>query len=59
VEPDGLESEPSVNQSLETDDPLLQLFRGESLTSEQFREALHKQRSAAGGTIGNAAAAQA
>jgi c-di-GMP-binding flagellar brake protein YcgR len=57
VEPDGLESEAGASKAAETDDPLLQLFRGESLTAEQFREALHKQRSTAGGAIGNAAAA--
>jgi len=46
VEPEGLESEPSNGKprSTETDDPLLQLFYGESLTLEAFHEALRKQR---------------
>jgi c-di-GMP-binding flagellar brake protein YcgR len=45
VEPEGLESEPSANQpAADMDDPLLQLFYGEALTAEQFREALQKQR---------------
>jgi ActR/RegA family two-component response regulator len=46
VEPEGLESDPSANAySGETDDPLLQLFHGESLTFEAFHAALRKQRS--------------
>jgi len=45
VEPEGLESEPVASQPpKETDDPLLQLFYGESLTAEQFRAAMEKQR---------------
>jgi c-di-GMP-binding flagellar brake protein YcgR len=45
VQPDGLESESSAKKpSQDCDDPLLQLFYGESLTAEQFREAMHKQR---------------
>jgi c-di-GMP-binding flagellar brake protein YcgR len=45
VQPDGLESESSAKKpSPDCDDPLLQLFYGESLTAEQFREAMHKQR---------------
>jgi c-di-GMP-binding flagellar brake protein YcgR len=46
VEPEGLESEPSIVQSssAKTDDPLLQLFYGESLTAEEFQEAMRKQR---------------
>jgi len=45
VEPEGLESEPSASQSAaDMDDPLLQLFYGEALTAEQFREVLQKQR---------------
>lgn len=47
VEPDGLESEPRPAKPFcaDNDDPLLQLFYGESLTPEAFREALQKQRS--------------
>jgi c-di-GMP-binding flagellar brake protein YcgR len=46
VEPEGLESEPSMPARLEAavDDPLLQLFYGESLTAEEFHEALRQQR---------------
>jgi c-di-GMP-binding flagellar brake protein YcgR len=46
VEPEGLESEPSIGQSpsAKTDDPLLQLFYGDSLTAEEFHEAMRKQR---------------
>jgi c-di-GMP-binding flagellar brake protein YcgR len=45
VQPDGLESESSAKKpSQDCDDPLLQLFYGESLTAEQFRDAMHKQR---------------
>ncbi|MGP0020669.1 MAG: PilZ domain-containing protein [Candidatus Sulfotelmatobacter sp.] len=45
VEPEGLESEPSTGKPpAAADDPLLQLFYGEALTAEQFREVLHKQR---------------
>ena len=48
VEPEGLESEPNTAQSpfASTDDPLLQLFYGESLTVEEFHEAMRKQRAA-------------
>jgi hypothetical protein len=45
VEPEGLESEPNVGKPpAEADDPLLHLFYGETLTAEQFREMLQKQR---------------
>ena len=46
VEPEGLESEPSSAQprSADTDDPLLQLFYGEPLSTDAFQEALRKQR---------------
>jgi PilZ domain len=45
VEPEGLESEPNTGKlPADLDDPLLQLFYGEALTAEQFREVLHKQR---------------
>ncbi len=48
VEPEGLESDSrSVKHSpAETDDPLLQLFYGDSLTADEFHEALRKQRGA-------------
>jgi c-di-GMP-binding flagellar brake protein YcgR len=45
VEPEGLETESSANKPpADMDDPLLQLFYGESLTAEQFHEAMRKQR---------------
>jgi DNA-binding response OmpR family regulator len=46
VEPEGLESEPAVakSRSVDTEDPLLQLFYGEPLTPEAFHEAMRKQR---------------
>jgi c-di-GMP-binding flagellar brake protein YcgR len=56
VEPEGLESELSSAKSSpsDQDDPLLQLFYGEPLSSEAFHEALRQQRAA-----GTAAAAHA
>jgi len=58
VQPDGLETETSrPDRSVaEIDDPLLQLFYGESLTPEAFHEALRKQR-AIPAPAANAAAA--
>jgi len=58
VEPEGLESEPSIlqPQSAGTDDPLLQLFRGEALSFEAFQGALRKQRSVLPAAAGAAAA---
>ena len=45
VEPEGLESEPNAGPSpLRADDPLLHLFYGETLTADEFHEALRKQR---------------
>jgi c-di-GMP-binding flagellar brake protein YcgR len=46
VEPEGLETEPVVAtpRSADQDDPLLQLFFGEPLTTEAFHDALRKQR---------------
>ncbi len=46
VEPEGLESDPSVVKpsSANSDDPLLQLFCGEPLSGDAFEEALRKQR---------------
>ncbi|HEY1679740.1 MAG TPA: PilZ domain-containing protein [Candidatus Sulfotelmatobacter sp.] len=47
VEPDGLEASSSTKpRPADSDDPLLQLFYGESLTTEQFHEALRRQRGA-------------
>lgn len=46
VEPEGLEAQPGAAKprSADTDDPLLQLFYGRSLTADQFHEAMRKQR---------------
>ena len=46
VEPEGLEFESDGTQpsSAELDDPLLQLFRREPLTTDAFQEALRKER---------------
>ena len=46
VEPEGLEAEsrPGNLAPSNSDDPLLQLFYGDSLTTEEFHEALQKQR---------------
>ena len=57
VEPEGLETEPSpaASSSSTHDDPLLQLFRGETLTTEAFQDALQKQR--AGAPLAHGAAA--
>jgi c-di-GMP-binding flagellar brake protein YcgR len=46
VEPEGLETESVVAtpRSADQDDPLLQLFFGEPLTTEAFHDALRKQR---------------
>jgi len=59
VEPEGLESEPSTAQvsSVDLDDPLLHLFYGESLTAEQFHEAMRKQRATPPPATGSAEAA--
>jgi c-di-GMP-binding flagellar brake protein YcgR len=61
VEPEGLESEPSLGQSpsTKTDDPLLQLFYGNLLTAEEFHEAMRKQRGIPPGAASAAAAAHA
>jgi c-di-GMP-binding flagellar brake protein YcgR len=61
VEPEGLESEPGTANppSAEVDDPLLQLFYGESLTADEFHEALSKQRTMPHVAAGAAAAAHA
>jgi hypothetical protein len=46
VQPEGLESEERSPKLTAPDleDPLLQLFYGEPLSAEDFKEALHKQR---------------
>jgi len=57
VEPEGLESEPSPSKPpADADDPLLQLFYGEALTAEQFREVLHQQRAASSASNSSVAA---
>jgi c-di-GMP-binding flagellar brake protein YcgR len=58
VEPEGLESEPNTAQSpfATIDDPLLQLFYGESLTAEAFHEAMRKQRAAPTAVAGSVSA---
>jgi c-di-GMP-binding flagellar brake protein YcgR len=47
VQPEGLESESqrTTRNSIDIEDPLLQLFYGEPLSAESFHEALRKQRS--------------
>jgi c-di-GMP-binding flagellar brake protein YcgR len=58
VEPEGLESESRARKPpADADDPLLQLFYGESLTAEQFHAAMHKQRATPPGATGGTAAA--
>jgi c-di-GMP-binding flagellar brake protein YcgR len=46
VQPEGLDGDvrPSSKPPAETDDPLLQLFYGETLSPEEFHEALRNQR---------------
>jgi c-di-GMP-binding flagellar brake protein YcgR len=58
VEPEGLESDPGAAKQnpADTDDPLLQLFRGEALTFESFQESLRKQRAVAPPAANSAAA---
>lgn len=56
VQPEGLDSEAKGDAApKDMDDPLLQLFYGESLTAEQFREAMHHQRKTASATASAAA----
>jgi len=58
VEPQGLESEPSANRpATDVDDPLLQLFYGETLTAEQFHQALQSQRATPPTASGSSSAA--
>ncbi len=59
VEPEGLDAEPSTPQlpSGHEDDPLLQLFYGETLTAEQFHEAMRKERAIPPEVPGSASAA--
>jgi c-di-GMP-binding flagellar brake protein YcgR len=57
VEPEGLESELGTGKPAPTDqdDPLLQLFHGEPLSSEAFHEALRQQRAGGAGSAATAA----
>lgn len=59
VEPEGLEADSGTAKYLpaETDDPLLQLFYGEPLTTEAFHEALGKQRATSPAASSSAASA--
>ena len=58
VEPQGLESESSATRpATDVDDPLLQLFYGETLTAEQFHEALQNQRATPPTASGSSSAA--
>ncbi len=59
VEPEGLEGDPLPASSAHHDDPLLQLFYAEPMTSEAFHEALQKQRGAQSLASGAAAGAHA
>lgn len=61
VEPEGLESEPFTPKPPAEDasDPLLQLFRVESLSAEEFHEALRQQRSGTPAMPGGTTAAHA
>lgn len=58
VQPDGLEAEPSrTNLAPEnSDDPLLQLFYGDTLPTDEFHEALRKQRATPPVMVNRAAA---
>ena len=58
AQPDGLESEPArTNPSPENiDDPLLQLFYTDTLATEEFHEALRKQRGVPAAMVNHAAA---
>lgn len=44
VQPEGLETEPKTPGTFDGDDPLLQLFYGETRGADEFQEALRKQR---------------
>jgi c-di-GMP-binding flagellar brake protein YcgR len=61
VEPEGLDSEPLPAKlpAADHDDPLLQLFYSEPLTSEAFHEALRKQRATPAMAHGASAGASA
>ena len=61
VEPEGLESETRAPKAAsdEIEDPLLQLFYGESLTTEKFHEALREQRAPQPGAVHKVATAHA
>ena len=58
VEPEGLEAESSASKpGVEVDDPLLHLFYGESMTADQFHEAMRKQRATLPAGDGDASSA--
>ena len=60
VEPQGLEFESSASPpATDLDDPLLNLFYGDSLSPEQFQEAMQKQRAIPAPAEGTASAAHA
>jgi hypothetical protein len=61
VEPEGLEADSrnAKPESVVSDDPLLQLFYGDSLTADEFHEALRKQRGAPVPVNGESIAAHA
>ncbi len=59
VEPQGLESESSAKPPADSDDPLLHLFYGDTLTQEQFQEVLQKQRVTPPAADSNASGAHA
>ena len=61
VEPEGLESDSRSSKPAppESEDPLLQLFYGDSLSAEEFHDALRKQRGAPVPQAGEGLAAHA
>jgi len=61
VEPEGLEPESrtAIKANAPVDDPLLQLFYGESLSAEEFHQALRNQRGAPAAASSESAAAHA
>jgi c-di-GMP-binding flagellar brake protein YcgR len=56
VEPEGLDSDSPKQAPAATDDPLLQLFRGELLTVDAFHAALRTQRTPSAEIAGGASA---
>jgi c-di-GMP-binding flagellar brake protein YcgR len=59
VEPEGLETDlrSALPPSSDADDPLLQLFQGDSLTAEEFHQELRKQRAVPPAVTGSATSA--